>query len=133
MTRFAPGTPKEVMEEFNKKFYGNQGKLGSNQGGISGMATAGSGGLTGIRDAASDLIGQAEGISQMSQSLVGGGGGMASISRGTGTGPFGSNAIDALSGLGVKAYKKGGKVKVSSASKRADGIAQRGKTRGKMV
>ena len=28
--------------------------------------------------------------------------------------------------------KKGGKVKVSSASKRADGIAQRGKTRGKM-
>jgi hypothetical protein len=30
-------------------------------------------------------------------------------------------------------YKKGGKVKVSSASKRADGCAQRGKTRGKMV
>jgi hypothetical protein len=29
--------------------------------------------------------------------------------------------------------KKGGKVKVSSASKRADGIAQRGKTRGKMI
>lgn len=36
------------------------------------------------------------------------------------------------SGGGVKAYKKGGTVK-SSASKRADGIAQRGKTRGKMV
>ena len=30
-------------------------------------------------------------------------------------------------------YKKGGKVKVSSASRRADGIAQRGKTRGRMV
>ena len=29
--------------------------------------------------------------------------------------------------------KKGGKVKVPSASKRADGIAQRGKTKGKMV
>ena len=29
--------------------------------------------------------------------------------------------------------KKGGKVKMSSASKRADGIAQRGKTKGKMV
>ena len=29
--------------------------------------------------------------------------------------------------------KKGGKVKVSSASKRADGIAVKGKTRGKMV
>lgn len=32
-----------------------------------------------------------------------------------------------------KSYKKGGKVKVPSASKRADGIAQRGKTRGRMV
>lgn len=31
------------------------------------------------------------------------------------------------------AYKKGGKVKRSSASKRADGIAQRGKTKGRMV
>ena len=29
--------------------------------------------------------------------------------------------------------KKGGKVKASSASKRADGIAQRGKTRGRMI
>ena len=31
------------------------------------------------------------------------------------------------------AYKKGGKVKRSSASKRGDGIAQRGKTKGRMV
>lgn len=30
-------------------------------------------------------------------------------------------------------FKKGGKVSASKASKRADGIAQRGKTRGKMV
>ena len=30
-------------------------------------------------------------------------------------------------------YKKGGSVKASSASKRADGIAQRGKTKGRMV
>ena len=30
-------------------------------------------------------------------------------------------------------FKKGGKVKASSASKRADGIAQRGKTNGRMV
>jgi hypothetical protein len=29
--------------------------------------------------------------------------------------------------------KAGGKVKASSASKRADGIAQRGKTRGRMI
>ena len=32
-----------------------------------------------------------------------------------------------------RGMKKGGKVKVSSASKRADGIASRGKTRGRMV
>ena len=30
-------------------------------------------------------------------------------------------------------HKKGGKVKAPTASKRADGIAQRGKTRGRMV
>ena len=94
-------------------------------------------GLTGIRDAASDLIGTAQNVSQMSQSLVGGGGGggFSDIAvprdRGVGTGPFGSNAAEVLGGLGVKAFKKGGKV--SSASKRGDGIAQRGKTRGRMV
>jgi hypothetical protein len=33
----------------------------------------------------------------------------------------------------VKAYKSGGSVKASSASKRGDGCAQRGKTRGKIV
>ena len=32
-----------------------------------------------------------------------------------------------------KEFKKGGKVKAKTASSRADGIAQRGKTRGKMV
>jgi hypothetical protein len=32
-----------------------------------------------------------------------------------------------------KTYKSGGKVKVSSASKRADGIAVKGKTRGRMI
>ena len=32
-----------------------------------------------------------------------------------------------------KPYKAGGKVKAPSASKRADGIAQRGKTKGRMV
>jgi hypothetical protein len=34
--------------------------------------------------------------------------------------------------VGVSAFKKGGSVK-SSASKRADGCAQRGKTKGRMV
>jgi hypothetical protein len=33
----------------------------------------------------------------------------------------------------AQGMKKGGKVKMSSASKRADGCAQRGKTRGRMV
>ena len=33
--------------------------------------------------------------------------------------------------MGIEVYKKGGKI--SSASKRADGCAQRGKTRGKIV
>ena len=37
---------------------------------------------------------------------------------------------DVLKGRGVEGMKKGGKVK--SASSRADGCAQRGKTRGKM-
>lgn len=36
-------------------------------------------------------------------------------------------------GLEKAGMKKGGKVKMSSASKRADGCAQRGKTRGKIV
>ena len=36
-------------------------------------------------------------------------------------------------GLEKVGMKKGGRVKMASASKRADGCAQRGKTRGKMV
>ena len=39
-----------------------------------------------------------------------------------------ANSVPSPTGM-----KKGGKVKASSASKRADGIAQRGKTRGRMV
>jgi len=35
--------------------------------------------------------------------------------------------------LGGPSWKKGGKVKRSKASKRADGIAQRGKTKGRIV
>ena len=93
-------------------------------------------GLTGIRDAASDLIGTAGKVSQMSQSLVGGGGngmgGGGGNGMGGGIGPFKTPdaLMSNLNNLGV-GFKKGGKV--SSASKRADGIAQRGKTRGKMV
>ena len=97
------------MDEFNRKWMNRQ-NLTPNGGG-------GGGGLTGIRDAASGLIGTAEGVSQMSQSLVGG----PSNTARAGQPPPGAM------------FKKGGKVKVSSASKRADGCAIRGKTRGKMV
>lgn len=50
--------------------------------------------------------------------------------------PKGMGVRGDISGGGVKLtkrFKKGGKVKPKSASSRADGIAQRGKTRGKMV
>lgn len=48
----------------------------------------------------------------------------------------GSSAKGEITGGGVrvtKRFKKGGKVKTSSASKRADGCAVKGKTRGKMI
>lgn len=41
--------------------------------------------------------------------------------------------FSALAGIKKALMKKGGKVKASSASKRADGIAQRGKTKGRMI
>ena len=40
---------------------------------------------------------------------------------------------EAKNAAGAQAMKKGGAVKMSSASKRADGCAVRGKTKGKMV
>ena len=48
-----------------------------------------------------------------------------------GVGGGGSGGAELKSIMNPKAMKKGGKV--SSASSRADGIAQRGKTRGRMV
>ena len=55
-------------------------------------------------------------------------------SRGGGGGGGGMNPIDLerVPGKRLLKMKKGGSVK-SSASKRADGIAKKGKTRGKMV
>ena len=54
---------------------------------------------------------------------------------------LGQRSAASLAGIGSdspmkvikKPYKAGGKVKAPSASKRADGIAQRGKTRGRMI
>jgi len=56
-----------------------------------------------------------------------------SFSAGFGKGALGSDSKPLLGANARLAFKKGGKVKASSASKRADGIAQKGKTRGKMV
>lgn len=56
---------------------------------------------------------------------------------GPGVGPTGVANVAAINGvksmLQGKPMKKGGSVKASSASKRADGCAVKGKTRGKIV
>jgi hypothetical protein len=74
------------------------------------------GGLSGIADAANSLMGEVDGMAN-------------TINYGTSTAtgssePVGFNAVAGM--------KKGGVVK-SSASKRADGIAIKGKTKGRMV
>ena len=75
------------------------------------------GGLAGIADAANSLIGDVDNMASI-------------INYGTNTpssgasGPIGFNAVTGM--------KKGGTVK-STASKRGDGCAQRGKTKGRMV
>jgi hypothetical protein len=77
-------------------------------------------------------LGRAQQANQASSEAIGGGG------KSGGFGP----AIQAFSGAmkkggKVKAYAKGGMVsgksKASSASSRGDGIAQRGKTKGRFV
>jgi len=73
------------------------------------------GGLAGIADTATSLMGDVNSITDK-----------INYGTGTGFGAAGPVGFSAVSGM-----KKGGAVK-SAASKRADGIAQRGKTRGKM-
>lgn len=74
------------------------------------------GGLSGIAESANELMGEVDGMAN-------------TINYGTSTATGSSEPVGftAISGL-----KKGGVVK-SSASKRADGIAIKGKTRGRMV
>jgi hypothetical protein len=74
------------------------------------------GGLAGLADTANALMSD---VDNMANTINYG-----STTPTGGTEPLGFNA--------VAGYKKGGSVK-SSASKRADGCAVRGKTRGKMV
>jgi hypothetical protein len=74
------------------------------------------GGLSGIAESANELMGEVDGMAN-------------TINYGTSTATGSSEPVgfSAIAGM-----KKGGAVK-SSASKRADGIAIKGKTRGKMV
>jgi hypothetical protein len=65
-------------------------------------------------------LGRAQQANQASSEAIGGGG------KSGGFGPAFNNARSTL-------MKKGGKVKASSASSRGDGIAQRGKTKGRFV
>lgn len=104
-------------------------------GGSAGLG--GGGGLRGIIDTAQGLVGD---VSGFGDKIIGGKGGLGGNVGGNMTPitgdmkPFASQGVQALgmkSGGKVKNYAKGGKV--SSASKRADGCAVKGKTRGRMV
>ena len=99
--------------------------------------SAGGGGLRGIIDTAQGLVGDVSGFGDR---IIGGKGGIGGIGGGRpdiiSPGPKppvlqGMQDLGMKSGGKVKNYAKGGKV--SSASKRADGCAIKGKTRGKMV
>ena len=74
------------------------------------------GGLAGLADSANALMGEVDSMAN-------------TINYGSST-PSGTNQPLGLASM--SSFKKGGSVK-SSASKRGDGIAQRGKTKGRMV
>lgn len=110
---------------------------------------AGGGAMGSAQDMGKSLTELTGSLGTINQGLTGGGGGANPIGAGligglggTGGSPampdyatFGSQLRPAMDSLQLKSYKKGGAVKMSSggaASKRGDGIAQRGKTRGKM-
>ena len=60
-------------------------------------------------------------------------GGFATLPSRVGSAFIGKTGRPVRVDLGEAGFKKGGKVKTSSASKRADGVAKRGKTKGRMV
>lgn len=89
------------------------------------------GGLEGIKTAVDNTIGA---INNLNSTVVGDGSPASSPSFASGNvNPVGGKTPlnENLGALKVGGYKKGGMV--SSASKRGDGCAQRGKTRGRMV
>ena len=75
------------------------------------------GGLAGLADTANALMSDVDNMAN-------------TINYGS-SAPGVSNQPLGIGSMGT--FKKGGKVKMSSASKRADGIATKGKTKGRMV
>jgi hypothetical protein len=114
--KFAGGGAMGAADDMGKSLTELTGSLGTINQGLTGGGMGGGSPLNGI----GGLGG-----------LIGGG-----SSQTPDYSAFTSQLKPAMANLQLQSYKKGGKVKMSSggmtASKRGDGIAQRGKTRGKM-
>jgi len=156
MSSYAPGTPEAEMRASDARFYGKP--LGGAQSPVNPFQPIGStgfGGGIGGGKSAVDGIGQinqgtstvenAVNVAQKAnnasnEALVGGGGNPMGGGMGL-SGPIAvqqrAGPLQMKKGGKVKAYAKGGmissKPKASSASSRGDGIAQRGKTKGRFV
>lgn len=77
--------------------------------------------------------GAAAGINQIAEGVDAVTQQMGNISNALGSNNAPGSSLSAPSATSQALFKKGGKVKVSSASKRGDGCAKRGKTKGRMV
>ena len=128
MSTYAPGTPESVIKAMDERMYGKPQRTGMpgppmptfpGPGG-GGSAMEGLGQVDQGGRVIGTALGRAQQANQASSEAIGGGG------KSGGFGPDFNNMRSAL-------MKKGGKVKASSASSRGDGIAQRGKTKGRFV
>ena len=133
MSRYAPGTPIAEMQAMDERIYGKPGGGGrplpnpfdSNVtgqiGNSSGSATDGLGQIDKGSQTVGTALQRAQQATKASSEAIGGGGN-----------PMGGGIFKTMNKGGkVKAYAKGGSV--SSASSRGDGIAQRGKTKGRFI
>ena len=129
------------MDEINNRMQGvnpfqpiGSSGFGGSIGG--GSATDGLGQIDKGSQTVGTALQRAQQATKASSEAIGGGGknpmGGVGIAGITGSGDFGglNKALGMKKGGKVKTYAKGGSV--SSASSRGDGIAQRGKTRGRM-
>jgi hypothetical protein len=140
MSLFMPGTPQSVIDATNKKMGIPIDPFDSNVavqiGNSSGSATDGLGQIDKGSQTVGTALQRAQQANKASSEAIGGGGknpmGGVGVAGITGSGDFGGlkKTLGMKKGGKVKAYAKGGSV--SSASSRGDGIAQRGKTRGRM-